>query len=325
MKKTISNLLKALIVPFAVYLVFLLPNIQHFGTFNIIYMIFIQSLVPAMIGFGVAFGWIAGMIDFTVGARMIISCLVGGILSNYLGVAGLVIGCIGTSIALGLFTGFVNNLLKIPSIITTIGLAAGLEVVAHYISNASKFVTLSPENSILGNPLSLIIIFIGMSIAFYIIYYRMRVSYQIRAVGSEPVLAQNMGINIDRAKTMSFIVGSLFLGVGALLQVSYNGSVAVLNNLASLVLLFPPLMGVLIAYALTMYCNLTPGILIGSLTVNIMYMGIIAHGLDDAFQNIALGILIMVVMFITVNRENLSAYFKVRRNKAIRHKRTSNI
>ena len=66
MKKTVLNILKALVIPVAVYLIFLISSFDRFGTFNAFYAILAQSVTPALLGFGVAYSFMSGILDFTV-------------------------------------------------------------------------------------------------------------------------------------------------------------------------------------------------------------------------------------------------------------------
>lgn len=311
MKKTVKNLLIALLVPLVVYLVFLIPNAERFGTWNVLSSIFIQSLIPAIMGFAVSLGWITHIIDFSIGSRMIISALIGSVLSQQFGVAGLLIGGIGTCVILGIITGILNNVLRIPALITTLGLCMAFEIVGYRIGMMFPSATrLSPDNTVLGINYILLIISAGAAILFYIVYYRFRVTYHIRAVGTNAVLAKNMGINVDKTKLMSFILGSVFLGLAAVLQMSYSGSVTIQTGMASTSALFKPLIGVLIGLALGSWCNFAVGIIIGAFTVNIIFVGLVALGLHDAYQNVVLGVFIIVIMFITENKQKITAFFK---------------
>ena len=125
----------------------------------------------------------------------------------------------------------------------------------------------------------------------------------MRAVGSNEAVARNSGIKTDWVKCLSFIIGGIFIAISAVLTISQSGSMGAQVNLGSATLLFKPLMGVLIALVLQPWCNLTFGILISQLTLNTIFIGLIAAGLPDTFQNVVLGVFLLVVMIISNNVE----------------------
>jgi ribose transport system permease protein len=75
-------------------------------------------------------------------------------------------------------------------------------------------------------------------------------------------------------------------------------------------LLFKPLMGVLVGLALQPVCNLAVGIFIGGFTVNTIFVGLIASGLPDTFQDVALGIFLLIVMLFSENKDTIAKRFR---------------
>lgn len=319
MAKNLIKLLKAFSLPLIMYMVFLMINFERFSSFNIIQTIFIQSLIPMILAYGVSLGWLSGVMDFTVGSRVMVVALVGCSCAKSFGIGGLIIGSLLASVILGAVTGGVINAIKVPSMITTLGLAMAFEIIGYYVSKISMVTRVSRGNAILGERNNLTIVAIVVIVLFYFIFYKFGTCYQIRAVGAEPILAGNMGINIKRTKLIAFLIGSIFVGIAAILQVSYTGSVTVLADLESAGMLFKPLMSVWIGIALGAWCNLGVGIFIGSFTVNILFVGLVSMGLNDAYQNVALGVFIIIVLFITASKESIFNWVSMlmKRKKAV--------
>lgn len=301
MKKTFLNIGKVLLLPVIVYCIFLILIFDHFSNLNCIYTIFIQSIIPTITAYGVAFGFISGIFDFTIGARIVISGIIGGLLAAKYGIPGLIIGCLVSSIVVSAFTGALNWICRIPSMIITLGLTMVLEIIGKSIAGRFSFILLSSENAILGSfPYIIIILFVCMAL-YHFIDRRTTLSYQIKAIGNNEGIAKNAGINTQYVKFMTFVIGGIFVAVSSMLTLSQSGSMSAQINLGSVALVFKPLMSIFIALALQKICPLAIGIFVGQFTLNTIFIGLIAAGLPDTFQNVALGFFLLVVVIFSQN------------------------
>ena len=84
----------------------------------------------------------------------------------------------------------------------------------------------------------------------------------MRSVGSNEAVAKNSGIKTDLVKCKSFVYGSVFIGIAAILTLSQSGSVGAQTSLGSVTIMFKPLISVLLALVLQRICDLTVGIFI---------------------------------------------------------------
>lgn len=301
MKETLLKALKALLLPVVVYCIFLLICYDRFSNLNCIYTIFLQSIIPTITAYAVAFGYMCGIFDFTVGSRLIISGLVGGILSTKFGMSGLILGCLATSYLIAAVTGLLNWVCQIPSLVLTMALTMIYEIVGKNIAGKFSFVSIDNKYAILGASPYIIYVLIVSALLFYFLFNNTKYSYHMRAVGSNETVAKNAGIPTQLVKHRSFTIGSVFIAIAAILTISQSGSMGAQTSLGSATLLFKPLMGVLIAIVLQPVCNMAFGILISQLTLNTIFIGLIAAGFPDTFQNVALGFFLLVVMIISNN------------------------
>lgn len=296
---------KTLLLPAVVYLIFLAIDFDRFSNLNGLYTIFLQSIIPAITAYAVSFGYICGLFDFTVGSRIIISGLVGGILSAQFGMAGLVLGCIGTAVLLALLTGLLNWGLRLPSLVLTMGLTMIYEIIGKNISGRFSFVSIDYDYAFLGAAPYIVVVLAVTAAVFYFLYNNTRFSYHMQAVGGGEVIAKNAGIKTSVVKLLSFVIGSIFIGVAALLTISQSGSMGAQVNLGSATLLFKPLMGVMIAVVMQPICNMTFGIFISQFMLNTIFIGLIAIGVPDTFQNVVLGVFLLIIMIFTGNVQAL--------------------
>lgn len=296
MRNMIEKTAKTLALPLVLYLIFLLAAPSRFSSVNCFTTILYQSFIPTVIGYGMSFGFICGIFDFTIGSRVVIAEIVGGMLSVQFGLPGLIIGCVGAGIVVGAVTGFVNWVARIPSLVVSFGLAMVFEIVGQWMSGKSSMVTLTPAMSVLWSfPYNIMITLVCFAV-FYLIFYRTKFSYHTNAVGNDEIIAKNMGVNVPRIKFLTFLVSGAFLGIVSVMQISYTGSAGSQINLTSIMALFRPMMGVIVGLALQSVCNIAVGIFMGELSINVIFVGLIALGLPDTLQNVMLGIFLLIVM-----------------------------
>lgn len=316
MKNLLLKTGKTLALPAIVYCLFLLMCFNRFSNWNCIYTIFVQSLIPTITAYAVAYGNIAGLFDFTIGARVVISALCGGLLSMKFGMPGLILGAFGSALLLAFVTGILNNLLKIPSLVLTMGLTMIYEVLGAKLAGSYGYVQLDRAYTYLGSSPYIIILFLLSAAVFYFILNNTKFSYNMRAVGSNEAVARNAGIRVDGVKLKTFVYGGIFIGMASLLTISQSGSVGAQTNLGSVSVVFKPLISILLALVLQRICDLTVGIFVAQFSLNIIFIGLIALGMPDTAQNVFLGVFLLLVMIIFNNSERIRLYFQHKKNHA---------
>ena len=308
MKKTARHALESISLPIAVYLIFLILIPRRFGNFNCIRTIFMQSIVPTITAYAVAFGNICGLFDFSIGSEQIIAGVVGGTMAAKFGIPGMVIGALLAALIVTAITGTLNSLLKIPSLVLTMGLTMIYEIVGSKLAGHYGFVQIDTKYAIFGSGVNIILIFIFSAVLFYFLFYHTVFSYNLKAVGSNETVAKNSGIPVNLVKFKAFVYGGIFLSISAILTLSQSGSVGAQQSLGSVTIFFKPLISILLALVIQNICNLAAGIFIAQFTLNIIFIGLIAAGLPDTFQNVVLGLFLLLVMILFENTERISAW-----------------
>ena len=320
MKRFLINTLKVIMLPVIVYLIFLVICFERFSNWNCIYTIFIQTIIPTITAYAIAYGNICGVFDFTIGSRLVISGVIGGLLAAQYGFAGMILGAIISAIVVGIITGVLNWWLKIPSLVLTMGLAMVFEIIGSKLAGHYGFVQIDNKYAIFGSSPNIVIIFLLSAVLFYFVFNHTLFSFHMRAVGSNEAVAKNSGIKTDLVKCKSFVYGSVFIGIAAILTLSQSGSVGAQTSLGSVTIMFKPLISVLLALVLQRICDLTIGIFIAQFTLNIIFIGLIAVGLPDTFQNVVLGFFLLVVMILF---ENSGRIEELKEKRAARQKAMS--
>ena len=274
------------------------PN--NFGSAKNMLSYFEASLLASVGAVGFYFVMVMGMFDFSIGANIMLSAIVGCVFANRfgLGYAGLIVGAIFTGALVGLLNGLFYAKLRIPSMIVTTGLALIYESVANYIAGGVEQTLPSDLRAFGQMPGNLILAVIAFAVAYILLNYT-KVGTYTYAIGSNEFVAKNMGINVNFYKVLVFVISGAFLGIMAVLTISSGSSMVAVTGMASMSRNFVPTMGCFFGLAFKKYGMPLPAIIIGEFVINIIFFGFIALGAPTAIQDVITGFALLIIVTLT--------------------------
>lgn len=295
-------------------------------SFRAVWNVILQSLAPAVLGWGVLFNMKIGNWDFSVGARVVLTSILAGNLSLMiaqslnLGVAGfvpiLILLCLVIGVALGIVVGVAYYFLQIPTLIVSIGLMLIMESITRIVFGGAG-VHLAVEYQALGKFPVNVILFVLIFVLASVLYYKRKVGYSVRAVGSNPVVAKTNGIDPKFTKAMALALSGIFAGLYSLMSLSATGvTSAVQGTMGSAAAVFDAMMCVLIGMSIAGKGNIMFGVFAGAIVAQILKMGMMAIGLPTTFNKVVIGLFVVIFM-VASSRSDLFAKLgsKLKRNK----------
>ena len=255
---------------------------------------------PAFTAWGLSFLFACGYTDMSIGGVVVLAAFSATIFGNWYGYLGVII----PGIFVGTLLVFINfNIFaytKIPSWIASISLAMIYEAFGFFLktNNTTKALVIAPLNRDyreLGQlPWSLIILAAGFVFA-YIIYNRTTIGLNIRAIGGDKDVSRAMGVNVNRTLLWTGVISGLFVGIAAVIQLSYSGTLTVKTGLTSMSMIFQPLAILLLAQILQKWINITIAIPICSLIIySIFNLLTILHIPSGTLQEACLGAFLII-------------------------------
>lgn len=206
-----------------------------------------------------------------------------------------------SSLAMGALNGIIISKTKTLPLIITLGMQyiySGIALVLTggvFIGLKGKFSYLG-NGKILGIPVSVIVFFIVVVIVFMILEWT-RYGRRLVAIGNNPEAAYLSGINVDRYTILNYMFSGGVFGLAGLVLLSRLGSV--ISNVGSGYELRS------IASAIVGGVSVTggKGSVFGAF-LGVIMMGIISNGMNilninSYYQNIVLGIFIVVAVIIS--------------------------
>lgn len=217
-----------------IVLIFLIVSIINpaFLTLNNILLCLNSSVVYTIVSIGIAFVIITGEIDVSVGASVglaatVVGCMIRDGHSFILScLVGILIG-----LAIGIINGFGVVVLRIPSIIMTLGtnsIIRGLMYVytdGKWVENIPfEFKALSQIK--LFNAFTLFYIAVlAIMLLIHIYMTHAKKGKYLAAVGDNPAGANMLGIPVDKTKFIAFVISAIFASIGGIIFVSRVGFV----------------------------------------------------------------------------------------------------
>lgn len=296
--KVIKNLISkyALMLAVPILLFVVLSIIFHgvIGTNNIPSLMQ-QAVAPAILGWGVLFNIKVGNWDFSVGSVVLLSAIIGGNIAVRLnwGFAGLLIFCLLVAVLAGVVVGLVYYFLKIPTIITSIGMLLIYESISSYAFEGQE-IYLTGWN-LLGNT-EIVIIAIVAAATAYLIFYRSSIGYNVRAVGNNMNIAAQNGLNVYRVKAVAIAIAGLFAGLYAFISLGTSGVQKTVSSMGTMGTCFDAMMCVFVGMSITRRGNLVAGIFCGSLVMQLVKLALMAIGIPSEYNSIFIAIFVLIFM-----------------------------
>ena len=280
------------------YGIFKILTPSNFGSLSNLYTYLQSSIIYSVGGCGLYFIVVMGLFDFAVGANIVLSSIVGVILAQKYGYAGFIVGCLGCGTLIGFLIGMLYNSLNVPSMIVTVGLMLIFESVAVYVAGGVKQTL--PENLrfFSGAPGNIILAGLAFLLMYFILNYT-KIGTYCNAIGSNEFVAKNMGIDVKKYKLIGFMLLHFFVGIMAILTVSYGTTMTALTGMSTMSRNFQPLMGTFFGVAFRKYKMPIIAIIVGEFIITIIFNGFVALGAPTTVQNIVTGGALLAIVSLT--------------------------
>lgn len=266
-----------------------------------------QTVVLLVVALGMTFVIIAGSIDLSVGSVVALSALVAASTSDQLGMWAIIPAAIVGTIG-GLLNGLIFAKGKVPSFMVTLGTLVAFRGVVLFFTRGApveitnrEFLTVFSGRTA-GIPNAAIFAAVLVVITYIILNHTV-FGRHVRAVGGGERVAVLTGIKVERVKILMFTLLGLLCGIGGLLQsarvfaaTAQLGVGLELDVIAAVVVGGTPLTGGV---------GSIQGTILGAFITTILSNGMNMLGVDPFLQNIVQGVVLVLAVFITIDRSKI--------------------
>jgi ribose transport system permease protein len=323
-KRIAGNIIKTLVLPIGMYIVlFILTRITghgQFGTWSTLLPILQNTMLGSCIALSMTCNMLNNRWDFSIGMMVVLCPVLVMPLVDKLGAGpvGLLLLCIAAGLVLGLINAAAYILIRVPSIVTGIGLMIIYEgFILVYNGGLGARIT-DFEMLKIGQPPYIFIIGLVAAGIFYVLYTYTKFGYNVRSLAGNQSLAVSTGINEKRNVIGCYLLCGFFVGVAGAIYVAMSGSLTATAKFnGSMNIMFEAFPPVFIGFYLSKYTNLTIGVIIGSLTMKMLTAGMLAMSIPAALQSVGVGLFLLIFIAFTTNQERLREARDIRKRIAL--------
>ena len=306
--KSISGFLKKNISLSAFLVLIIFFSILQGGrfiNFDNILTILNQTVVVAIVSFGLTFVILEGGIDLSVGSILGLSGVMAAMTlaatgSTFLAViAGLLIGLV-----CGLFNGVVHTLMRIPSFITTLGTLSIARALCIIVTDGT--IIMIPFESGLKKMAMMPWILLSGVVVFAITYILLNHTVfgrYTRMIGGDERVAVMTGIKVKKYKIMIYTLCGILAAYGGVVMAGRVGAGSPttgegfeMDCISSVVLGGTPLTGGIGGIT---------GTVLGALILSILANGMVLCGISSEVQLLVKGFVLIAAVFISLEREKI--------------------
>jgi ribose/xylose/arabinose/galactoside ABC-type transport system permease subunit len=282
------------VVIFAVWVVFLSLMTDTFLTEQNLLLLLRQASIYGIPAIGATFVILLGELDISFGSVIGAAGVAGAtVLTN----GGSGAAAVGAAVVVGLVVGAINGFLvtvvRIPSVVATLGMLSIVLGVAVVFTGGSAIhgdaldaIDWLARGYIGPIPVPVVILFIGYSIGWFVLN-RTTFGAHVYLTGDNREAAYRAGIAVDRIRVVVFVIAGALAGLGGIVLVSRVSQAQASFGTDAL---FPVLTAVILGGAgLQGGRGRIENTLIASIFLASLLNGIILLGVDAEYQGIVLG------------------------------------
>ena len=302
------------VLPLLIYLIMLIITAANgkasgFNIFtgNTFSNIISNTAYMALVALGIGFQLKYGRFDFSGGAIIVVTAIVGAKFAVGTGANLFVtaIICVLMGITLSLLNSLIYVSFRVPISVISLACAYLFESFSGLIigNDAVPQLAFNESYNVIGKfPLILLPLFLG--IALYVVYGHFTVAgKQSKLLRENQKAAVNIGINEKKNTFIAYAVSGAIFGLAGLLYATQNTLGKVTTPLETAGTLFSNIVPSLVGLFLARYIDDSLGTFIGALTITILYYGLdvmsVGSGLKTVWYSLFLAIFIFVSGFWT--------------------------
>lgn len=244
-----------------------------------IFQLFLRGITFVfLLSLGVSINMHTGRFDFSTGAVMLISGVIGAKVaySLSLGPVGMMAVAAVSGIIVGGIVGLLYILLKLPPMIIGLGMALILEGVVAIITDGLKPVRFGADTSYYTfsvNPIALFSLIIIALVVMLVIFHFTKFGYDYRALQTGQKIAVNTGVNEKANAIGCYIIAGFMFGLAGALNICTKNGITPTINFSTIGTMFSCFLPLFFSGFIGKYINKQVAILLACVSYEFIQIG----------------------------------------------------
>lgn len=282
------------------------------------WILFLRATASVMLTtFALSLNLNSGRFDFSIGSIALVSSVISATICIRLGLPTMVMLLISIIAGgvLGLISGAVYVLVKLPPIIVSLGVALFYEGLAFAITDGYgvSFVA-NAELTSFSSIFNYVAVIVVALVVFIFLFDHTQFGYEYKALLSGQKVSVNTGIHEVRNAVGCYTIAGALMGVVGFLSATNSGTIQMALNFGSIGTMFTAFLPMFIGGFVGRFCNEKIGYLIGAVTTAIMFLTYARLLVDSSIQQIITA-LVLVGFLIYLNNENKIIELRMIKNR----------
>lgn len=311
MMKTLKKLLGVFAIPLgafvAVSMVCRANDIALFATNGHVLTWIRSAVIIVFTAWALSFNLESGRFDFSLGAIASLASTIAAQITINLQLPAIMV--IVLSLAAGALCGTVSGLLyvilRLPPIITSLGVTLLFEAIAYALTNGEGLLlTFHADLLALGNVRVLCVLMLGGFAVVWFLANMTTFGYHIRALQFGQKISVNTGLNEEKNAVACYTVAGMLMGVVGFVNMTARGSIGASLNFSTVSSIFTAFLPLYLGGFIGRFSEGKFGILLGSLTAALITLGFVRMNVSAQMQSL-INAVILLVFLIYLNNEDM--------------------
>ena len=328
-----KNILITLAPAVLVYLFFFiltrLVGNTTFGVGGDLRTIAYNMVYSGFIALAMSYNLTSGRFDFSVGSVLILSLIAGGNIfkqiegslpNTVVKIIVLAVLVIVVGAVCGLVSGIIYITLKLPPMVSSLGVAMIFEAIGFSINKANGIKLLARFDILIwAQPkYSFLLMAIVLVVLIYLLNYT-KFGYNCRSLQTGQKNAVDVGVNENINSVVCYIIAGCLMACAGLLYLSQYGYIAPQTGLSSSSFLMSAFLPMFIGQALAPYSDRNIGTVVGAFCQACLSSGLVALGCSSSMKTVMDGVVVLLFLVYTSNayKVGLHKMWKDKKSRAL--------
>jgi ribose transport system permease protein len=303
----LSRIVKSLALPLVLFVIFgSISAVTGNSFLTVRMMLYTMKLtcVTLVIAIAINFQIRNGGFDFSIGAIVYLSAIIGGVIAtkNRYSPYTMALIIIGAAVMLTMVNAVLYIILRLPPMIVSLITLMIYEAITQiYNDGKGIMITTKPAYAVFYREPLVFIVTAFMMLFFWALMKYTRFGFQSRALANGQRTAVDFGINEISNVVKRYAIVGIFLGVAALLYLGRVLTVEAAQNMVSTIVMFQAIMPGMIGGVLAKYSNIPVGIFLASVSMQFIDVGFVCMGMDSNLASAVSGLFILAFIGLSGN------------------------